>query len=307
MPSRFEVQKLAEYTGHKGPIYSLLPSYRPGHFLSCASEGVVAEWSIASGDAVAVAQSPGPIFSMCLIPERNLLLLGLESGDLLFTDIQKKTTLRRVQLHKKAIFDLLPLPDGNTVLVSAGDGALSLWNLDQLDHIHYQKVSSSSVRTLALQPKTGDILAGASDNRIRIFDPGLELKKDWTAHKLSVFRIAFSADGQTLFSAGRDAHLSSWDVSNDYQMLHSVPAHMYTVNDIVFSNGLEKQYLFTGSMDKSIRMWDPDSLKSLKTCNFENDLCHWNGVNRLLWLDGNVISAGDDRKIMRWRFERKKA
>lgn len=303
MPTGISVHKIREYIGHNGPIYSLSPSYRPNHFLSCASEGIVAEWNLEGGDATAVAQSPGPIFSMKLIPERDLLLLGLESGDLLFADIKQKKTLRRVQLHKKAIFDFLPLPDGKTVLVSSGDGALSLWNLDQLDHIHYQKVSSSSIRTLAMHPDQKTILTGASDNVIRVFDLGLDAQKEWQAHQSSVFRILFSLDGKYLLSTGRDAHLTTWDVANDYQKLQSVPAHLYTVNDIVNSGNPE--IVFTGSMDKSIKMWRASDLKLLKVCNFEKDQCHWNGINRLLWLDGNLISASDDRKIMRWRFEEK--
>ncbi len=304
MSNPISVRKIAEFTGHQGPIYSLSPSYRPDHFLSCASEGIVAEWSLREGDsdnAIAVAQSPGPIFSMHLIRERNLLLLGLESGDLLFTDIKEGKTLRRVQLHKKAIFDFLPMPDGKTVLVSGGDGALSLWNLDQLDHIHYQKVSKSSIRTLAMHPNGDSILAGASDNKIRVFDLGILPINEWTAHQLSVFRLAFTRDGKYLLSTGRDAHLTTWDVANGYKMLHSVPAHLYTVNDIVSSS--DPEVVFTGSMDKSIKMWRTSDLKLLKVCNFEKNACHRNGINRLLWMDGELISAGDDRKIMRWRFE----
>lgn len=304
MPSPIQIHKVQEYIGHQGPIYSLSPSYRPGYFLSCASEGIVAEWSLGSStaeNAVAVAQSPGPIFSMRLFPERNLLLMGLESGDLLFTDIKVGKTLRRVQLHKKAIFDFLPLPDGKTILVSGGDGALSLWDLDRLDHIHYQKISSKSVRTLAMHPSKEQILVGASDNLIRVYDPDLKNQKEWTAHQRSVFRLTFSQDGKYLLSTGMDAHLTSWDVTNDYQKLQSVPAHLYTVNDIAPSD--DPEIVYTGSMDKSIKMWRTRDLKLLKVCNWEKNQCHRNGINRLLWIEGDLLSAGDDRKIMRWRFK----
>ncbi len=305
MSSQIKVRKIAEYTGHRGPIYSLILSNRKNRFLSCSSEGIVAEWSLEerdSGSAVAVARSPGPIFSMYLSPERGLLVLGLGSGDIIFTDIKERKTLRRVQLHKKAIFDFLPLPDGKTILASGGDGAISLWNLDQLGHFHFQKICSSSIRTMAIHPSGKSILVGSSDNKIRIFDMGLELKQEWIAHKLSVFRLAFSSDGKYLLSTGRGAHLTSWDVNNDYKMLHSVPAHLYAVNDIVFSD--DPEIVFSGSMDSSIKMWRTYDLKLMKVCNFEKNQCHRNGINRLLWMSGGLISVGDDRKIMRWQFER---
>lgn len=301
MAPQYSIQKVAQFHGHKGPVYDLLPSYRPGHLLSSASEGIVAEWNLETEEATAIAQSPGPIFSMCIIPERNLLLLGLESGDILFTDLKTRKTLRRVQLHKKAVFNFLPLPDGQTVLASGADGALSLWNLDQLDHIHYQAISKSSVRSLVLHPNGNQILSGSSDQQIRVFDLGLNLLKSWKAHELSVFRLAFSQDGSTLLSTGRDAHLCSWDVNADYQLLHSVPAHTYTVNDIALPT--DPGIAFTGSMDKSIKMWRIDDLKLLKVCSFEKNQCHRNGINRLLWWEDSLFSTGDDKVIMRWKFE----
>jgi len=303
MPSPYSVEKVAQFHGHKGPVYDLLPSYRPGHILSCASEGIVAEWNLESEEATAVAKSPGPIFSMCLIPERSLLILGLESGDILFSDLQTRKTLRRIQLHKKAIFNFLPLPDGQTVLASGADGAFSLWNLDQMDHIHYQVVSPASIRSLLLHPSGSQILCGSSDNRIRVFDLGLNQQRSWLAHQSSVFRLAFSQDGATLLSTGRDAHLTSWDVNNNYERLHTVPAHLYTVNDIVLSS--ENRIAFTGSMDKSIKMWNITDLKLLNVCSFEKNQCHRNGINRLLWWEDSLFSTGDDKLIMRWKFTRK--
>lgn len=293
-----QVNKIKEYQGHTQPVYSLAPSLQEGHFLSCGSEGIVAEWSMDTGEAKALVQAQTPIFSMRLFPERKLIVLGMESGEIVFADLASNKPLRRIQLHKSAIFDIVPLPGGENVVACSKDGCLSIWNLDRMDHLHLQRISPKSVRTLALSPDGEALLTGASDNQIRVFDLGLELQKQWTAHKLSVFRLAFSPDGKTLASTGRDAHLTTWDATNDYKMLHSVPAHMYTINDAVFhpDNGL----LFTGSMDKSIRIWDTDTLDLKKVINFEKNACHWNGVNRLLWHEGRLLSCSDDRRVMEW-------
>ncbi len=298
--SSITIHKVREFTGHTGAIYSLSPDLEPGRFLSCASEGIVASWDIERGEAEAVAKAPGPIFSMRLIPERNLLLLGLENGDLLFNDLKTKQTLRRVQLHKKALFDFLPLPDGKHLVASGADGALSIWDLDGRDHLHYQKVSEVSIRTLALAPDQEHLLCGSSDHLVRVFDLGLNLKTSWRAHENSVFRIAFSPDGKTLVTTGRDAHIKSWSWP-DRKLIASVPAHNYAVNDLVFPDGSE--VFFSGSMDKSIKLWRTYDLKLLKVCNFDKNACHWNGVNRLLWLEGNVFSCSDDRRIMQWQFD----
>ena len=289
-----------EYLGHKASIFSMCASPKPRHFISCGSEGYVAEWNFDTGEGKAILRAPGSIFSICLIPERELILLGLQNGEMVFVDTAQNKVIKRVQLHKRSIFEIILMPDAEHVIASAEDGALSLWDLTRLDHIHYQKISHKSVRTMVLDAAQNRIFVGSSDNSIREFDLGLTLKREWNAHKLSVFRLLLQGD--ILFSTGRDAHISRWDLStHPTAVTASVPAHNYAINDLVFNP--DQSLLFSGSMDKSIKVWNPSDLKLLKVINFEKHLCHWNGVNRLLWLEDALLSCSDDRKIMRWNFE----
>ena len=289
-----------EYLGHKASIFSMCASTKPGHFISCGSEGFVAEWNLESGEGTAILHAPASIFSICLIPERNLILLGLQNGEMVFVDTAKNEVIKRVQLHKKSIFEIVLMPDGEHVIASSEDGAISLWDLTRLDHIHFQKVSTKSVRTMVLDASQKRIFVGSSDNSIREFDLGLTLKREWKAHNLSVFRLLLQND--ILYSTGRDAHISRWDLNeHPSKLTASVPAHKYAINDLIFNQ--DRSLLFSGSMDKSIKVWDPKDLKLLKVINFEKHLCHWNGVNRLLWLEDSLLSCSDDRKIMRWDFD----
>lgn len=293
-----EVTKIKEFTGHTAAIYSLGNSAKAGHFISCGSEGIVAEWNLETGEGKAIAQAPGAVFAICMIPERELLLLGLQSGDLVFVDLRNGATLKRVQLHKKSVFDLLPLPDGQHVMASGEDGAISVWNLDRMDHLHYQQIAAKSVRTLALDATTQRLYAGASDQRIREFDLGLNPLREWRAHGKSIFRVLVG-EGGSLFSTGLDAHVKRWDLNAEGLPVESVsvPAHLYAVNDLVMSPG---GLLTSGSMDKSIKFWNAGTLELLKVVNFEKNQCHWNGVNRLLWVGETLLSCSDDRKIMQW-------
>jgi WD40 repeat protein len=294
-----EVTKLNEFTGHKAAIYSLCASSKAGHFISCGSEGIVAEWNLATGEGKAMAEAPAAVFSVCMIPERDLLLLGLQTGDIVFVDLKNGQAIKRVQLHKRSVFDLLPMPDGEHVLASGEDGAISLWNLDRMDHIHWQQVSPKSVRTLALDREAQILYAGASDSQIRAFDLGLNLQNQWKGHAPSIFRLLMGQEGR-LFSTGRDAHIRAWDTRGEGMPIESlsIPAHNYAVNDLIIGpNG----WLISGSMDKSIKIWDSETLQLLKVINFEKNQCHWNGVNRLLYLDETLISCSDDRKIMTWK------
>ncbi len=296
-----EILKIKEFTGHKAAIYSLSKSAKPGHFISCGSEGIVAEWDLASGEGKAMAQAPAAVFAVCVIPERELMLLGMQTGDLVFVDLRNGETIKRVQLHKKSVFDILQLPDGQHVVASGEDGAISVWNLDRMDHIHWQQIAAKSLRTLALDAHTQRLYVGASDNEIRELDLGFNLLRQWKAHNLSIFRL-LTGDSGRLYSTGRDAHIKSWDLQKEGrpQELSSVPAHNYAINDLVIGAG---GLLYSGSMDKSIKVWDPQTIELLKVINFEKNQCHWNGVNRLLWVADVLLSCSDDRKIMAWAIE----
>lgn len=295
-----QVHKVQEYLGHKAAIYSLSPGLHPGQFLSCGSEGYVVAWELGKAEGKALAQAPAAVFAIRLIPERRLLLLGLQTGDLVFVDLEQGTATKRVQLHRKSVFDILPMPDGQHVLVSGEDGALSVWSLDRQDHIHYQQLGGQSLRTMAFLPGSGHLLVGSSDHHIRELDLGLNLLRDWRGHAHSVFRLLAAPDG-SLFSTGRDAHIKHWDLgARPPGVLASVPAHNYAVNDLVWGpDGL----LYSGSMDKSIKVWDPATMALLKVVSFDKNACHWNGVNRLLWLGDTLLSCSDDRKVMAWRVE----
>lgn len=293
-------EKLTEYRGHTQAIYLVLPSYRPGHFLSGGAEGIVAEWNAASEEGKALVQADSPVYAIRLIVDRQLLVLGLRSGEVAFCDLESGRILRRVQLHRGAVFDLQCFPDGRFLLASGEDGALSVWDLDRLDHLHYIRVAAKSLRSIAFSPDGQRLAVGASDGRLRLFDIGLNLVEEIHHSNFSIFRVLWDGEGRRLYHTGRDAHLHARALDGT-QAPAPVPAHVGAVNDLIWHP--DQRHLFTASMDKSIKLWDADTLSLKKVVNFEKQGCHFNGVNRVCWWEDRLLSCSDDRKIMAWRFE----
>ena len=77
-------------------------------------------------------------------------------------------------------------------------------------------------------------------------------------------------------------------------------AHMYTINSIEFNN--TGSHFITGSMDKTIKLWDAHQLKLLKVIDKERFEGHLSSVNKLVWSNykNRVISCSDDRTISLW-------
>lgn len=295
---KIEVRKQQQYQGHKGSIYTLEQAPEPGHFLSAGSEGIVAEWNKATGDARAVASATDAIFSMRMIPERDLLILGLQSGVLVFAAYSAGTILKTIQAHQKGIFDLQEFPGTAGILSSGQDGWIRRWNLDSFQLEQEKQISEKSIRTMLPTTDGNYLFVGDSANQILILDPTLETVRAWQAHKLSVFRLLFTKDKNLLLSVSRDAEIKAWDPADNFSLHTRIPAHNYAINDLIMHP--DGHHFFTASMDKTIKIWRTEDLTLSKVILRPRNESHTNCINRLLWHEGQLLSAGDDRLVMGW-------
>ena len=283
-----------------GAVYTLAPGTKKGHLLSGAGDGIVAQWNLETEEATGLARFEKPVFCLANVPDRQLLVAGTQDGGLHFIDLQSKTPVKSIQAHQKSVFDCCVDSAGKYLFASAADGTVSSWDLSSLEQKGLKKISDQSIRTITFSPDQRYLVAGASDNSIRILSKDLQELKKWKAHNLSVFRLKFDRDNR-LISVGRDAQINLWDYGNDMQHLHHIPAHMYSINDLVVHP--EKPYCFTGSMDKSIKIWDLRTMELMKVIDYDRHGAHRYGVNRLLWLEDSLFSCGDDKLVMRWQID----
>ena len=115
---------------------------------------------------------------------------------------------------------------------------------------------------------------------------------------MPVFSLAYSPNGSQLVSGSRDAQVKIWD-ANNYELIHNIPAHLYAVNSIAFHP--DRPYFATGSMDKSIKIWGADDFKLYKIISREKGFdSHQLSVNKLVWNEDQLISTGDDKRIILW-------
>ena len=222
----------------------------------------------------------------------------MNQGGLFFLDLENGKEIKSVLGHEKGVFDICKGPENGTLLACGGDGKLSLWDLEQFKITAILQLSPASIRTI-IRIKN-QFAIGSSEGKIYLLDEKLRQIREWKAHNLSVFRLLHNPFNGQLISTGRDASIKSWDAKETFSETHSIPAHMYAINDLVVHP--EQPVFFSGSMDKSIRFWDANKMQILGTADFLRHGGHRNGVNRLLWHENSLLSCGDDRLIMRWKF-----
>uniref|UniRef100_UPI00345BF65D WD40 repeat domain-containing protein n=1 Tax=uncultured Mucilaginibacter sp. TaxID=797541 RepID=UPI00345BF65D len=160
-------------------------------------------------------------------------------------------------------------------------------------------VSNDTIRSISISPDEKNVAFGCRNNHIYLYDlSDYTVNKALLGHTMAVFAVKYFPGGRYLISGSRDAQLKIWD-NRSFEMVRSIPAHLFAINAIAFHPTLP--YFATASMDKSIKIWSADDFKLHKTISREKGFeSHQLSINKIVWNDNQLISAGDDKKIMIW-------
>lgn len=294
------VEKIAELTGHGNPIFTLELSQKPGILFTGGNDKGLVEWSLKDFTFIKVMfPVNASIYAIHGPAGYPLLFTGLRSGEVLVFDFIQQKVIKSLRHHLKPIFDIKSISKKKELLIASEDGTVSVWNLETLEMVHSIKVSTDTVRCIAISPDEKQVAFGCRDNAIQIYDlEDYALLKALHGHTMSVFALAYSPDGTYLASGGRDAQIKIWD-SVTYQPIKNIPAHLFAVNHILFHPSLP--YFATASMDKGIKIWGADDFKLYKIISREKGHpSHPLSVNKLAWNGDQLISVSDDKKVIIW-------
>lgn len=300
---KFKVEKIDSFTGHQDCVYSLAKSPVEGRFFSASGDGMVVEWQQDIPDlGTPVAKVHNSVYAIELHKETEQLWVGHNFEGIHVIDPKEKKSVKSLQLNKTTIFDIKFFE--NLAFVGGGDGVLSVIDTEEFVFKKHLKASDKSVRSIAVSPQTREIAVAYSDHKIRIFSLiDFKLKGELAGHTNSVFSVIYTNNGTQLVSGSRDAKLISWNVNESYDKLQEVNAHMFAINDI--ASNPAGDLLATCSMDKSIKVWDAQTLRLLKVIDRGRHTGHATSINKLLWtsFDNQLLSCSDDRTISAWEIE----
>lgn len=285
-------------TGHKDALYTLC-SLDDTHFVSAGGDGMVVIWDLQDPETgKMIAQVPNSIYALCYHKQRNILIVGQNYSGIHLIDMTDHSEIGSLALTDGAIFDIQANDQYIFVACASGEVLRVSWELLLLGKM---KLSEKSIRCLALSHDGNDLAVGSSDQMIHILDADVfQLKKQFSAHNISVFTLRYHPQFPLLISGSRDARFKVWNVKKDYEQTDEVVAHMYAINHLTFSP--DSKYFATCSMDKSVKIWDAQSNKLLKVIDRARYGGHSTSVNKLLWMNYQdwLVSCSDDRTISVW-------
>ena len=301
--SKIQVNKLHTLTGHNDCIYALREGADPRFFFTGAGDGMVVEWDLDHPkDGKLLARLPHSVYALEVDPKRNTLIVGHNYEGVHVIDLVEKKESWSLKLGTAAIFDLKIF--GDELYVATGDGVLFVVDLESRAIKKHIKLSTKSIRVLAIAHSKKLLALGFSDHSIQILDlaQGAAAIARLEGHSNSVFALDFSPGEEVLVSGGRDACLKFWN-TNSYFLEENIVAHLYAINYLSFRE--DGKYLVTCSMDKSLKIWDSTSRNLLKVIDKARNAGHGTSINKVFWstYSGVIVSVSDDRSIAIWQIE----
>lgn len=297
-----EVVKKTSLTGHQNPIYALEPSQKPGIFFTAGNDKGVVEWSSRELSFIKVLMPvSSSVYSLHCPDFAPVLAVAERSGKVSLFNFDEQKITAVFNHHKLPVFALNSVPHKKELLAASEDGTVSVVDLLTFNSLYNFKVSSQTIRCVAISPDQRLVAFGCKDNMIYIYNiDDYSYVTQLAGHTHPVTSLEFSPDGKHLLSGGRDAKLNIWDCGN-FSLKESIVAHMFAVYDIKFHPTLP--YFATSSQDKSIKIWDATGFKLRKIISREKGMqSHSHSINKLAWdkESGALISVSDDKNVMVW-------
>lgn len=297
-----ELKNYKVLEGHKAAIYSISPYDHPSTFLSGAGDGWIVSWDLEqpeNGQLIATVE--GNVFSCKYLEKQHWVVAGDMNGGLHWVDLETKKNFKSSQVHQKGVFDIQRI--GQKLITLGGEGSMTAWDIESSRPMESLQLSHERLRGMAYAAERNELAIAASDGYIYLLEAdSWKLKKKWEAHENSVFCLAYSPQGDYLFSGGRDAYLRIWDLQDDFREQPTEAAHLFTLNALAFHP--KAPILATASRDKSIKIWDIENFRLLKVIDAIKG-GHLNSVNDLCWstYHNQLVSCSDDRTLRVWDFE----
>ena len=293
--STLQIERIDTFSGHRGPVYALEKGV-DSLFYSAGSDGWVVQWNLAKPDlGKVIAQIEGSIYAMKL-DASGILWIGHNYEGIQGIQVADQTQVFAIPTKGLSIFSITFV--GPNAWIGHNEGLITVVDIATKSVVKHIKASATSVRCFCVLADDR-VAVGYSDGFVRIFDSEYQLVRDFKAHDSSVFSL--QSRGGELYSVGKDARIKRWGA--DFQLLTEVIGHIYAINDIQFSP--DGKWIATASMDKTVKVWESETLTLRKVLDASRHGGHKNSVNKLIWssFDDLLVSASDDKNLSIWKIQ----
>lgn len=198
-------------------------------FLVCASDDSIKIVDTKNSSIKSTIEGDSErVTALALSPDDKILFSASHSRQIRVWDLATLKCLRSWKGHEGPVMRMACDASGGLLATAGSDSKVLVWDVDGGFCTHYFKGHSGVVSSVMFHPDPKKLLlfSASHDTTVRVWD--LKGKKKCVAtlekHQSIVTSIAFSEDGLTLLSAGRDKVVNLWNL-HDYTCKVTVPTY----------------------------------------------------------------------------------
>jgi WD40 repeat protein/uncharacterized protein YjbI with pentapeptide repeats len=227
------------------------------------------------------------------------ILAGFRDGKLSLVQLSDGKIIRRFPGHTGTIQAIAVDPDAQIAASGADDNVILLWNLKTGKKIGALNGHSKRVLSLSFTRDNKFLLSGSADKTVRVWNLAQQkLKMIYKGHKGPVGAVLTLPGKRIAFSASTSAKdrsvIKVWNYENSVP-LGNLIGHRGPVYALAVS--LDGKILVSGSKDKTLKVWDIKTKKTIKTLGVLDG--HRGAVRSIVIANkGRLLASGSDDKTM---------
>ncbi|MFN5138361.1 MAG: NB-ARC domain-containing protein [Pseudanabaena sp.] len=259
--------------GHSACVWSV--DFHPkGQLLASAAEdNTIKLWNLETGSCVQTLQGHQYwVKAIAFSPNGKTLASGSFDSTVKIWNSQTGECLKTLLGHNAVVTCLGFSPQGDHLVTGSYDQSVKIWDVATgkcLDTLHKH---TNRVWSVAFHPQQNLVVSGGDDHGIKIW----ELRrgkciKTLQGNSNAIYAIACSNQQNLLASGHEDQTIKLWNVDintpqtlePDLQPFQVLRGHSDRILSTTFSP--DGQILASGSADRTIKLWDVNTGKLLKT------------------------------------------